>query len=249
VKTKALGYLIVLFLFIIAAGAATEIEIFVSKTIEGNLKVTGIQNGTGVLEVNSGFHNTGGLPYMARARIDVIRGEEIIFTGWSEKKKLVSGERKNFKLYWYKPDTRGNFSLVTRIYYGNEISEPLIKNFTINTAGMQDVFTIYDFKTYDDYIRFDLYASKTVKDVVVFPAEYPKGWIFGQTVIDEIKKGKSVEVVLPYQTDIFYTENIKIMVATKDGMYYTQDEFELDRLTGVLKYINLFLDWLKNILR
>ncbi|UCD07202.1 MAG: hypothetical protein JSW41_05250 [Candidatus Aenigmatarchaeota archaeon] len=247
-KAKIMITFIALFLSISIAGA-TEIEVLVSKSLEGNLKVAGIQNDAGVIELSTEFHNTGSVSYKARVRMDVLDGTKTLFTGWSDKKMIVPGERKNFKIYWYRTNTRGDFPSTIRVYYGNEITEPKIVNLTVYTINTEDVFKIHDFKTYDDYLRFDLEANKTVNETIVFASEYPMGWIFEQVKIDEIKEGRSAEVIIPYQTDLYYQDNIKIMIVTKDCRYHKEDTFGLERLTGISKYINLFLDWLKNLFR
>ena len=239
---------LVISLLVMGFAGATEIMVAVSKTLQGSL-ITSMKENISIAELDVGFHNTGSVSYKARARLDVLNGTDIIFTGWSDKKTIVPGDRKDFKIYWYGPNMSGTFPSVARVYYANEITEPEAVNITIESRDSRDVFRIYDFKTYDDYMRIDIEANETAKDVVVFLSVCPKGFICEQAEIAEIKAGKSAEVMLPYQTDLFYPDDIGIAVVTKDGSFYKDATFRMDRLTGLSVHINLFLDWLKNVFR
>ena len=243
--------LIALAVLLLLAGTAgaSEMQILVSRTLEGDLKLSGAQSETGVLEANADYHNTGGVSYTARMRMDVVSDEGLVFTGWSRKYTLAPGDRKSFMAHWYSPDAEGNHSAVLRIYYANEISEPLVMNFTTNPKDTEDVFTVYNLRTYGDYVRFSLAANRSADDVVVFPSEYPPGWIFEQAAMEGIPAGKSAEVILPYQADIFSDQDVTIAVATKDGSFYKEASLKLERIEGIPAYFSQLLDRIENALR
>jgi hypothetical protein len=233
---------------------AGSVSVQIYGTVMNDLKVTEIEEGDSAVTVYLGAHNTGSIEYGARARIDIMDGEQTLFTGWSEKMELNPGQRKGFVVYGYKPEA-SNLSVKARLYHGNEITdiEPVpISGRDTGAAGANPVtsaFSIMNFRAYDSHIRFDLVSNQSVEDVLIIPQGLPSTWVIEQAKIESMRAGSVKEVVLYYETDLFRERDITIAAATEDGSYYSEQMFRLRKETGITKYINLFTDWLGGLFR
>jgi len=234
---------------LVQAACASEMDVEVTSAVNGSFRVAEFQEKGSIFSLNIGAHNTGSESYDVRVRADVVRDKRILFTGWSSRNAIIPGERKSLSLYGYKPAMPG-LSLMIRVYNGNEITElgPVLLNDT-KPFPSQTAFAIENFRTYDDYIRFDLIASKTLDNVVIFPKDFPGTWIFGQQRMERMEKGAIKEVRIPYETGFFSKRDLSVAVATVDGIYYQEKEFPLEREQGVMKYIHLVMDFLGGVFR
>jgi hypothetical protein len=180
-------------LFSIANSILIEVEI--PKSLEGNFTSFSYDSSKDILKFWFEFYNSGSTAYRTRIRLDVFNDSKIVFTGWSDEKVLMPGDRKNFEIYWYTNST-GNFSARVRAYFGNEIFERRISLEKKNSFSPEDVFEIKNFRTYDDFIVFDIKAKRNAKDVVILPSDFPLGWIFEQKKIDFLKEGEERTVAI-----------------------------------------------------
>lgn len=149
--------LIIVLLVAACLANASELEVNVNELIQGQIKYA--YKNENIFKISSEIYNSGSVGYKARSRIDIFDKDNIIFTGWSREKPLVPGEQKDFNIYWCQPNTSGNFIVRLRFYYGGEMYEKNI-TFEISTQIQEDIFEIYNFRTYDDYIRFDIKSKK-----------------------------------------------------------------------------------------
>lgn len=247
-KKKALIFLIFSSLFLFHLVRAVLIDVEIPKSLEGNLTSFSYNSSQDIMKFQSEFYNIGSIAYKARIRLDFINNSKPIFTGWSNEKSLMPGDRKNFEIYLYNNST-GNFSLRLRIYFGNEIQE---RFFTIEkkySFSPEDVFEIKNFRTYDDFIVFDIKANKNVENVVILPHGFPIGWIFEQKKIDFLSEGKEKTVAIKYYPTVWTEEKITLIVASDEGKHKTERAFEMKKEVGILWLIHYLTDQFKLFLR
>jgi hypothetical protein len=238
--------IIILFLFLIA-GTANAIEIKVNISEVLNVTAYSFSDLTNnIFKGTYELYNTGSLGYKARIRIDILKEEHTLFTGWSDEKALMAGEMKTFEVYWYTAEL-GNYSIRTRIYYGNEIRDLNETKIEIkNVIPAKDVFQIKNFRTYDKSIKFTLISNQSLSDVIIIPTNYPTSWIFEQKKIN-LEANRRKIVVLPYD-GLFYSRPVTIMIFTEDGRYATTKTFQMEKEVGLMKYIHFLIDNLRDFL-
>jgi hypothetical protein len=234
-------------LIFISEAAKVQVDVAEVLSVEARINEEPINN---VYEFKIGLFNNGSIGYKTRARLDIVNNSNILFTGWANKFALNPGDEKSSNIYWYDPDVTGNVTARIRVYYASEIAEYGDINLQIgNKMVPEDIFKIYDFRTYDDYIRFDLATNHSVENLILFPSRYPKGWVFEQKKIESLENGRSIEVVIPYEAEVFTPGHIEITAVTKDGKYFKRASFPLEKESGFFMYINLLIDYFKNIFR
>jgi hypothetical protein len=222
---------------------AAVIEIEVAKDLRGNFTSFSYDSSNDIVKFQFEFYNTGSIPYKTRIRID-INDSKNNFVGWSDEKSLMPGDRKNFDIFWY-TNSSGNFFVRTRAYYANEIFEQksiLEKN---TSFFPENIFEITDFRTYDNFIIFDLKSQKDAKNVVVIPDNFPVGWIFEQKKIDFLGKYSSKTVILPYNPTLWSSQNLTLEIASDNGKYFMQKNFELSKEHGIIGFIYYCIDHLR----
>lgn len=229
--------------------AATVVDLHIKEDVQSDFKLTSVEDEDNIVSVYMGVHNIGSVEYGARARIDIMHDDDILFTGWSNSINVNPGQRKGFVIYGVVPNTT-NLRLRSRLYYGNEIEE--LDPVTLAPVGGKvagHAFKIVNFRTYDDYFRFDVMSNRSLEDIVIIPRGLPGTWIYEQYKIESIDAGAMKEVRIPYQTGFFRERTIIISIATEDGSYYQEQQFQLQRQRGIMKYINLLSDWLAGFFR
>ena len=244
---KSLALLLALIIFIVISSAAV-IEIEVKMKLDGKISFFSLERMNNIVKASTEFYNTGSVAYRARARLDILNGSGLIFSGWSKEKVLMPGERKTFEIYWYSPSKAKNLTARLRIYFGNEIKE-VNKTLSIDyVKSSQDIFQIKNFRTYDGHIKFQIRASQSLKDVIVLPSDYMQGWIFEQAKLEELKANKNTEVTLSYEPTVWMPSEVTIHVFSLDGKFHTSKTFELKKEKGIWKYLHYLYDKLSLIL-
>jgi hypothetical protein len=236
-KTLVLIFL----LFFIPIASAGVIKIGVKTELKGEISAFFYNASNGVLKMNPEFYNSGSVPYKARARLSIVNSTDVIFTGWSKEETLMPGERKSFEIYWYTPST-GNIVAKLRFYYGKETIEREVKSKVVNTQTSEDVFLIKNFRTYDDSIKFQIRSTEPLKNVIVIPNNYMMGWLFEQNKIENLDENKNTEVVIPYESSVWFSHNVTIDVVTEDGKFYSTLTFNLQKERGFEKYAHYIAD-------
>ena len=228
---------------------ASKVDVHVSGIMTSDFKVTKIEETNNVIALYVGVHNTGSFIYDTTARMDIMDGNIILATGWSKTEIINPGNRKGLVVYGYKPDSN-NISVRARLHYGNEITEqPLTPINERVDAEYEPAFSVYNLRTYDNFIRFDLETNQTLDNILILPQGFPATWKISQEKIDHMESGTIKQVVLPYQTNVFKERDISILVVTEDGLHLNEYVFKLKKETGFMKYINIFVDLLGGLFR
>lgn len=241
---KKILFSILSFLLIIQIANCAMIEVKIPQDLKGNISSYSFNYSLDLSKFQVEFYNTGSIAYKSRIRMNIFNDSQWLFTGWSEEKTLMPGDRKYFEIYWYTNST-GNFTVNLRPYFANEILE---KQFTFekNTSYLpEDIFDIENFRTYNDYVIFDVKSKKDATNVIIMPHDFPLGWVFEQKKIDIINKGVEKTVVIKYQSAVWTLGKIAILVASDEGKYYTEKTFELKKETGVEWFVHYIIDTIK----
>jgi len=247
-ETKKILFLIFSFLFLFNLAKATLIDVEIPKSLEGSITSFFFDPSKDIIKFQFEFYNTGSTAYKARIRIDFLNDSKTLFTAWSNEKILMPGDRKNFEIYIYTNST-GNFTLRSRVYFGNEIQEKFLKIEKKNSFSHQDIFEIKNFRTYDDFVVFDVKAKKSSKDIVILPHDFPLGWIFEQKKIDFLKEGEERTIALKYYPTVWSETNLTLIIASDEGKYKTERIFEMKKESGILWLIHYIVDKLKLFLQ
>jgi hypothetical protein len=220
------------------------IDVKVSKDLKENISSFSYNYSLNILKFQFELYNTGSIPYKSRIRIDILNDSQEIFTGWSDEKSFMPGDKENFKIYWYTNST-GNFTARTRVYFANEILDQEY-NFKKNTSSSsQNIFEVKNFRTYDNFIIFDVRAKKDAINIIVIPSGFTPGWVFEQKEIDSIKKNTEKSVILKYNPTVWTSGNLTLLITSDEGRYYTEKTLELKKETGIKWLIYYIIDNLK----
>ncbi|MBN2202766.1 MAG: hypothetical protein JW700_01075 [Candidatus Aenigmarchaeota archaeon] len=213
---------------------AASIDVGVSEIVDGRL-IAFSTEGSNLVKFSSEFYNTGSVPYKARAKIEIQdNNQKTIFSGWSLEEEFYPGDKKVLDIYWHTLNP-GVYLSKLKIYFGNEVSEYKNVEFVVeNKTQQEDVFSIRNFRTYDDYVLFDVIANADVQDIVIMPTDYMSGWIFEQKVIDKIKTNSSKYVMIRYVPSLWATSSVKLLIASDNGKYYTEETIEMKKLDGLV---------------
>jgi hypothetical protein len=236
---KLIIFALIVFLLILFLTSASVIKVGIKKELKGNITAIFPESKNGVLSLTLEFFNTGSIAYKARARLDVLNSSEVIFTGWSKEETVMPGEAKNFEVFYYSGKTE-NLTSRIRVYYANEIMEKWL-NFSLeNKKVPENVFQVKNFRVYDDYIRFEVKSSKPLTAIII-PRNYMPGWIFEQKKV-ELEANKNKEVVIPFNSQVWFSHDILLEIVSKDGSYYYSNSFYLEKEKGLMKYIHFLTD-------
>jgi hypothetical protein len=233
------------FLLFIGIVYASDIGVSVAETLEGEITSLLFDNRNNIIKFLPEFLNSGSIAYSGRIRIDVLKDSELISTIWSEEEAFMPGDRKNFEMYWFS-DSKGVFSFKTRVYFGNEIKEYRESVFEVaESVSPEDVFKVKEFRTYDDFIVFDIYSDKDVENLIIIPYRYTPGWIFEQKKIDSMKSNETRTIRVSYKPSVWGSKEVKLLIVSNDGEYSKEEIFTLEKKTGLEGFFYYIIDSLK----
>lgn len=214
-------------LFFAAAGNAIKIEVGVLELLKGEaIAFNYIEKGN-IIEFSSELLNSGSTAYKARARVDILKDNKLVFTGWSSEKSLLPGSRSNFQVFWY-PTESGNFTALPRFYFGNEILTYEAEPLTITdkeTNSTHEIFDLISIKTYENNIM--VYAESSEKiNVILIPYKYPPGWIFEQK---KVELEDSSFISLYYIPSLWSPNDLTLLLVSEDGKYYKEKTLRMEK--------------------
>lgn len=244
---KELALCILFILLLIPPSNSQVISIGITENLEG--KVTSMSYHPtidDVFTIKVEFTNTGSVAYKARGRLDIFHENDLLFTGWSTEEEFAPASMRNFLIYWYPYDLKGNFTGRLRVYYANEIMEldPIELN-VLEISTPENVFKIQDFETYEDKIDISFKSNKTLNNVLIIPLKYPRGWIFEQKKIEKINENDLNRVMIPYEPSLWSPNEVVIGIVTEDGRYFTSESFMMEKEETLLKFISHFIKILR----
>ena len=245
---KKLILFVLCFLILIKIGFSALIEVDISEDVKSKVISETINVSSNVVRFSTEFYNVGSIAYNARARVFVYSDGKMVFSGWSQEKNLMSGEKKTFDIYWYAKNP-GNYESKLRFYFGNEINESETKEFrTEEGSGPEDNFEIVNFRTHENHVILDLKSKKDAKNIIVIPYKYVPSLIFEQKLIESMKKDSIKSISIPYSPSIWEPTTLKLAVVSDNGKYYSEKTLEMKRESGITSMFYDLLDSLKLIL-
>jgi hypothetical protein len=198
--------------------------------------------------------NRGSISYRSRVKLDVLNttmvgGEEknkVLFTAWGKEEDLTPGSRMITQLYWHS-DEVSDRKVRVRVYHADDILEEVYdidKRETLSKA-QSDVFKIKNFRTYDDYVLFDLTSNEFMGEVILIPKDFQTGWVFEQKILEDVPKGETLIVRLPYEHSMFTEEPVTIGVVGDGSNIYDEFTFKMERKTGLFRWIQELIDGIR----
>jgi hypothetical protein len=235
----------VCFLFLIGVASSAVLEVGVNEKLESNMSSLVYDNSSNLVKFSIELYNTGSVPFTARIKNEISDNNDLIFSGWSQEEGMMPGDKSMFDIYWYANSTGEYFSKL-KVYFGNDLKE--YKKFSLrisNYSEPEDAFDIKNFRTYDNYVVFDLESGVDAENIVVIPEEYTLGWIFEQKEIANMTQNSSKTVVLDYYPSLWIPSNISIGIASDNGKYYTEKTLEMKKIGGITGLFYYITDSLK----
>lgn len=224
---------------------STLMEVNINEEVKNKFIFNNETISNNVVKFSMELYNIGSVAYNDRIRIFIYNNDSLLFNGWSQEKKLMSGDKKAFDIYWV-TNSPGIYKYKLRSYFGNEIAESEEKEFEIKeTLDYEDVFEINNFRTYDNKVIFDVKSKKDVKNVIIIPYSYVSGWIFEQKSIESIRKDVIKPVSIDYYPSVWIPSTLKLAIVAENGKYYSEKTVEMKKEEGILKMFNNLLDSLK----
>ncbi len=217
-----------LILLLIPISYALDIGLSIERTFAADALYFSYNDTLPLKRFSTEIVNTGSLPYMAQARVDIMKNTTV-FTAWSDRKRLMPGNNAFFALYWL-PEESGNYTARLRIYYGGEMEESYI-NITASRGETRDIFKVTDYRVLDDYI--DLRINSGI-DAVIIPAGFQQGWLFAQ------KSGIS-RFLIPYSAPGLEKNEARFIIASKDGQYASAKTLVLEKKKDIPTAIQNFV--------
>ena len=206
-----------------------------------------------VMTASYDVFNSGSIAYAARIRFDIFNGSEELTSVWSREYKLNPGQRDTINLYWYEP-SETMILAKARLYRAYDIVDLGNVTWEFNAAqtesvseviyNPENVIEIDRIHVYDNKIYFRLTARDDIKKIIVYPTRYTKGWLFEQTVIENIVADKSRTAFINYDTGAFFEDDITLIAVSHDGRYYGEKTFLLEKESGLKKWLNMLIDML-----
>ncbi len=245
-KKIIFGLILVLVLSIVNA---QNIEVYIGNVLDLEIlsfKHTSELKSYEPFKVGFEILNSGSLGYRARVRLDIIKNNETIYTGWSNEVPLWPGDSQYFELFWYSGNVTGDFIGKVKIYHANEIKELEPINIKIKGSNTPEKnIQITSFKTLKDKVEVKIKSSQELKDIIIIPSGYPYGWIFEQSKIDSINQNEEKKIVIKYEPTIWEPTEVEIHVFTEDGNQYTSKSFLMKRQKPSTTLITYFAQILK----
>ncbi len=238
-------FLILCFLILVGIAQSALIEVGVVEQLKGNISSINYDNSSNLVKFSIEFYNTGSVPYKARIKTEIFNNSNLVFNGWTQEKEFMTGDKKTLDIYWYGNYT-GEYSVKLRTYFGNEIKDYRKFKISVNKiAESESIFEIKNFRTYDNYVIFDVKSNETVKNVIIIPDNYVSGWIFEQKRLDNITKDRTKTIVLPYKPSLWIPTNVTLKVISNNGKYYTERTIEMKKNEGLIGLFYNVIDFFR----
>lgn len=222
-KFKILSGLVI-FLCFLTSVSAIKVEVSVSPKIGGNIPYYNYTP-----EINKGeleriiitWSNTKTIGCKSKARGDIFKKSngsyEYLRTVWSSIRIVEPGDHADFNLF-FRPDEPGKYLVNTKIYHCNEVYDFRKINFSVKNSS-NDYKKEIEIKSIENLpggtLKFKLKSNKT-KDVVIYPKEYPEGWIFPAKQ-EKIEANEEKTVTLNYSPSRWKEENVTFQAISLTG--------------------------------
>ncbi len=228
-----------------ATAHSAKIDVNVLELINSEAKEINHDSYNNVLKISYDVMNSGSIDYGTRVRLDIFNGTKYTTTLWSKEAVIIPGNRKTINLYWYSPGEFETWTAKARLYLAYEIKE--IGNLTeISGKGNSaNTLEISSMRVYENEIKLRVKNQNDAdaKNVILYPINYPAGWLFEQEEIGDIKAGSDKAAAIHYETSAFREREITLIAVSEDGKNYGTKTFTLKKEEGLSKLVGRFRDW------
>jgi len=216
------------FLFLVPLAKGIDIDISIAEKIDGDIVIMHSDTGP-IQKFYLVWSNTGSVPCLSRARIDVLDGEKRILTLWSPEAKLMPSQEVEWKLYADLP--KGNYTIRTRIYHCNEIFPLEEFNITVKKEKKhEEKIEIVDYSVKENILEVFLKSEEDIENVVLLPEEYPPGWIFEESTLEKLPADRVVPVKIRFISGAESSINLTLKAFTLDGRFYGEREMIVEKI-------------------
>jgi hypothetical protein len=226
--------------------SAAVIDVTVSDFINADVIGLNYENiSQRPIKVSFETFNSGSVGCKAIIRMDIVKNN-YDFTAWSSQFSFQPNDRESIELYWFPYNLTGNFSGKIKYYCAGEVKE--ISNFSIEVKdyiSKEPSIDIVSPKIFEKKIAFNLISNST-GNVIVIPADYPKGWAVEQKKV-HLEKGKMKYVELDYSKDMWKLGKLTIIVASETGDYGVKT-VDIKKEHGLNELVFEFIDFLESLL-
>ncbi|MFC2143041.1 hypothetical protein ACFLQN_01435 [Candidatus Aenigmatarchaeota archaeon] len=224
---KFLAATIISFCFIISLVNATSIDVKINPLLKGEINYFNYNISDTPVLFDIEFFNSGSFAYNTRIRLDIFNNDEKIFTGWSKKHNFFPGNTHTNKIYWY-INEKGNFTIIPRVYFANEIVElDEINTEKQTTTETENIFDIKQVKVYDNTITFTLTSNQSARDIKIIPKKFVPGWIIEQETLISLEPNEMKKISLYYEPTVWSSRDIIIEIVSDDGKYYSEKTLKM----------------------
>jgi len=240
----AIGMLILAASLLTTTAYSAKINVNVLELINSQAKEINHDTYNNVLKISYDVMNSGSIDYGARIRLDIFNGTKYTTTIWSKEEAIIPGERKTINMYWYSPSDNETWTANARLYRAYEIKE--IGNVTeISGKGnSENTLEISSARVYENEIKLRVKSRADTKNIILYPINYPAGWLFEQEEIGGINAGSSKAASIHYETGAFHEREITVIAINEDGKNYGTKTFMLKKEEGLSKLVGQLRDWL-----
>jgi hypothetical protein len=224
--------------------SSSDINVKIQNKFDGNITSLLCHQYYDLIKCEMEFYNKGTVPYKARVKIEIFNGSENIFTGWSNENILMSGDRKEFDAYLY-TNTSGNIIVRSSVFFGDDILKRSIEIEKNSSSPPESIFEIKNLRVYENRIIFDVKSNSDINNLVVIPDDFIQGWIFEQKKIDSMNENKEKTISILYFPSVWVDNNMKMIIASEDGKYKTEEIIYLKKETGFTFFIHSIIDNVK----
>lgn len=227
-----------------AAAHSARINVNVLEMIDSEAKELNHDSYNNVLKISYDVMNSGSIDYGARVRLDIFNGTKYAATLWSKETALIPGERKTINMYWHAPGENETWTANARLYRAYEIKEIGSISGISGKGSSENTLEISSVRVYENEIKFRVKSRVDAKNIILYPVNYPAGWIFEQEEIGGIKAGSDKAASIHYETGAFREREITLIAVSEDGRNYGTKTFLMKKETGLGRLAGQFRDWL-----
>lgn len=205
-EIKVIGFIFGLLIILPTAIYAMMISVEVEGNVEGRNTFLEFNNSS-LISVGLDWENIGSIDCNTRLRVDILNNSSRVYTSWSRNYALAPGGGDFFEIY-YLPDKSGNYSADVGLDYCNELVPIDSFNFTFSKPKFGELDLPVKTSSTKSKITFVLEPDQDLKDVIIMPKEFPRGWIVNSARIKDLKKGEPKTVVLNYEPAVWMPKNV-----------------------------------------
>ena len=181
-------------------------------------------------KISVDWQNSGSVNCHIQMRTSIIKDGQIIYTAWSDMKKMYAGSYDVFDMYYYDHNISGDFMADLKIYVCDEIfdgpkinftiAENSIKNLTGKIANSRQLIET-SVRSDDKKIAIDITPTQDIDRLLIFPKDIRPGWRIAAKEINDLKAGETRTVTIEYKKGIEDEARLQFLLASPEEYIYS----------------------------